>query len=506
MATRVRRTSAQGRTGSGTHDSNYEAFRARGQAAIELPLAVSELTVSPRLLYSELMEKSPAPEQDAASRAFRRVWFALSTVGFVLALGYSQIVHPWIVKRIEPAWRLETNDGYDEIARNLVDYRNYGLEPHTPTASRLPFYPLLLAALYRLSTANLTLFMQLAQAILHGATVGLVFWMGATLCGLRAGCSAAFFYALYPCALNYAARYQSEPLFTFLLTAFAFASVLAFQSPLVLSRTVLAGLLLGLTLLTRGTLVAFPVFLSGLSVSLRDKEAKRDLIKCLILAAVAAIVLVPWAVRNYARSGCFIPLSTWTWSPVYHGLGFGTHYLTELGNAEHVMERAGAEHQRALSTHGVAAGSERGIAGECYEDRVSGQLWLRRILADPFLFAWLVVRNLVLVWFVTYHTWSTAIMIGLHGPLVWLYARSFWDEGRARAPGMWVPKVLVVYFLLLHAILYPHVRYMVPVIPMLLVSVSPALGRVMNSFPDWLFGRAVGAKLGRDVRWTGDRR
>lgn len=271
----------------------------------------------------------------------RWVWIlaaALLTVRLALIAAY-----PALADRV-PDWRWDNNDGYDTLAIHWLETGVYGLEPGLPTALRLPLYPALIAAVYRLAGGPVPAGVMLVQALLSVGTGLLLYDMTVRLFGRRAGLAAALVFLVHPQVNNFVFRCATETLFLFLVTALCHqaAAFLRTRRP---RHLLLAALAMGLSLLTRQTLAplagAAVLLLPGASVFAPRRERKRRLAWALAAIAAGMAVLAPWLLRNRRQAGEWV-LQTWTGQPMCQGLYVSRHLeeffarrrtLTELDQA-----------------------------------------------------------------------------------------------------------------------------------------------------------------------------
>ena len=179
------------------------------------------------------------------------------------------------------------------------DLSSTGYDPErgVPTSFRAPLYPAFLALVYALSGTGLARFLaaRLAQAILLGAPLApLTYLAGRRLLpdDDRAARLASIAVAVYPMLLLFPIGLGTENLF-FLLLLLSFLFLLrCAQNPGILNALA-AGVLLGLTALTRSVILPF----AGLAVIWAWFALRRRRTAMLILLGLA-VTITPWIVRN----------------------------------------------------------------------------------------------------------------------------------------------------------------------------------------------------------------
>ena len=167
-----------------------------------------------------------------------------------------------------------------------------------------PVYPYFLAVLYGLTgtfeTARWT------QATIGALLVPAVGLAGARALSPRAGLWAAAVTALYPELVWFSVHFWSETLFMVLLW-WGIERLLAADTSGRLGVAVSAGLLWGLAILTRETVLYF-VPLAALWLATRAAPGAR--LRAGVFLVAALVVVAPWTYRNWLEFQAFVPVST----------------------------------------------------------------------------------------------------------------------------------------------------------------------------------------------------
>jgi len=189
---------------------------------------------------------------------------------------------------------------YVSVAEHLLDDGVYGEEPGVPFALVPPAYPLFLAGIFALSGRSLML-VRLGQVIAGVIAVWLTYLAGKEAFSERVGLGAALICAIYPPFVLYVAPYLTEALYIPLFALYLVFLVRSLKAPTV-KYAALSGIGFGLTMLTKETLIAFPLALPAIfwwaRVSFR--QAGRY---ALVFVVMTLLVLSPWLARNYATFG-----------------------------------------------------------------------------------------------------------------------------------------------------------------------------------------------------------
>jgi 4-amino-4-deoxy-L-arabinose transferase-like glycosyltransferase len=205
---------------------------------------------------------------------------------------------------------------YEELARNLL--AGYGIATDTgscyidpggtPTSLWGFLYPAFLASVFGMfgdSYKAVFLF----QALINTFLCLVVFLFGARLFGERYGYAAAGITALHIYFIYFCRSLYTEILFVTLFTAAILAAYRAWESGK--NRDfLLAGILLGLSALTRSVAFYFFPFLAAAMVLGSVKPRRRTLGGLCITAAGLALVILPWTARNALVHGEFVLLDT----------------------------------------------------------------------------------------------------------------------------------------------------------------------------------------------------
>ncbi len=180
--------------------------------------------------------------------------------------------------------------------------------PGEPTAFWSPAYPFALAGVFKVFGVSITS-AKVLNAVLGGLTIPFVYGLGSQIFDRRVGLGAAGVFAVFPNAIAWTPLLFPEQLFVLLFVA-ALWVLIAFPTTEEGRWTPVAvfGALVALATLTRGQgavlipiAVVFWLGRSGWRPALRSTA---------ISLLAAAVVIVPWTVRNAVELHAFIPIST----------------------------------------------------------------------------------------------------------------------------------------------------------------------------------------------------
>lgn len=190
------------------------------------------------------------------------------------------------------------------IAVNLVESGSYQLLKGVPSIDYEPLYPSLMALSYKIFGMNwlgLTLF----QGILFALSSWLLFLIGTSLMDERAGFIAVLYHSFYPYLFSYSLSIYDTTLFVFLYLLIV--HLLIHQNENLYKYGMIGGVL-GLALLTRGSVIAFiPIFF--LYILLKSSKPFNLLLilkRFSTLGLFCLLVLSPWLLRNYQLTSKWI--------------------------------------------------------------------------------------------------------------------------------------------------------------------------------------------------------
>jgi 4-amino-4-deoxy-L-arabinose transferase-like glycosyltransferase len=215
-----------------------------------------------------------------------------------------------------PALFSPDTPGYLEPAANLVAGRGYVTNAGVPYIAREPGYPALIALNYLLWGQS-DYPVKVTQAALAALMCLPIFVIGQVVFDEAVGLLAALILALYPTLIPGVGFILTETFFTFLLSV-AMALLVVFLQLRRWWVLGLAGITLGLAILTRSGLLIFP-FLMALGFLVTARFKKQAVINSLLLLASTLVVVLPWTIRNYLAFGQFIPVHVAGGTSLYHG-------------------------------------------------------------------------------------------------------------------------------------------------------------------------------------------
>lgn len=207
------------------------------------------------------------------------------------------------------------------IARSILEEGTYRVGAPTPELAaknvrygnedalfKAPLYQYFLAGVFAISGLGFALFFPL-QALLGGLAAGFLALIGRDLFGSwRVGAYAGLAAAAHPVLVNAASQPYNEPLFLALLLGTIWCFVRWLKTGAV--RDVLGcGLLGGLAILCRETAGPLLLVLLAYALVARPFGVRRAVAATAVTAGVAALLVIPWSIRNYLSTGAVVPVS-----------------------------------------------------------------------------------------------------------------------------------------------------------------------------------------------------
>lgn len=266
-------------------------------------------------------------------------WPALLLIALTLALRLGVLLLNY---QADPGRIIAVDtSSYEQTAAALLDTGRFALSPDKPTEPdifRTPGYPLFIAGIYSIFGRSL-LAVAVAQVLLSGAVLAMVYGLANMLWGGRAALAALLLLCLDTSSFLYSQMILSEALFTFFLMAMAVAAARFFTEPRPSSGWVfLAGALLALATWTRPVSYYLIAPLS-LLLFIHLRARRLSWIKttaCLLLFILPWMALVGgWRYRNQRLTG---------YSRYSHIEGLN---LMRYGAADVVAQRDGISREQA---------------------------------------------------------------------------------------------------------------------------------------------------------------
>jgi 4-amino-4-deoxy-L-arabinose transferase-like glycosyltransferase len=213
---------------------------------------------------------------------------------------------------------------YLSIAQCVSTGAGYGMEPGTPTAVRVPVYPLYIAALFRLFSSSIEVALR-GNALLVVLLPLLTFALALPAFGRKTAVIAAFVCALNPAIYYFGlSEAYAEAMFAVVLCAATVmwqrahllgppdesqGSADLVQGQIRYLYALAAGVLFGVASLTRTGLLGLPFCIVLAEVIVQRKQTL-SFKKAIVFCLASVLTVFPWALRNHNVLGAWIFSST----------------------------------------------------------------------------------------------------------------------------------------------------------------------------------------------------
>lgn len=402
----------------------------------------------------------------------RSILLTLIVVGFLLRLGMALrtgIAEPPVSDGIEfdtYAWNVAQGRGYRGMSADVSDRDHL-------TAYRPPVPSLVWAALYRVFGHRYDV-VRITHCLIGAGTIALVFGVGRLAFSERIGLWAAGAFTVYPLAIFSVTWMEAETISLALFMGYILVSLQFAQRPR-LWPALVAGILLGLTLLARGSAVfMFP--LAGLWVVWQFRKNWREMALALLIPAAAVLTLVPWIVRNYRIFHRFIPIST-----------MGGSALLQANNRIVVTDPLYFGYTVWDTKIPEYADALRAPNDEWERDHVAQELAVQWLKDNKDKWGFLVAQKLKRAFtpFLQSHApalyrWTNLLT---WGPVLVLFALSFfptWIQHLRTANGGWLIHMAILHFVANTVIFHGLLRYRFSIEPLCLILAAVSVEFVWN--------------------------
>ena len=443
---------------------------------------------------SEFAAQKPAPPRSSCE-AFHPTW-RVFWVAFLVRVLYMTLAHTYHLRTDGDHFQFGWEMG--RVARALVTGYGYA-DPfigHTgPTTWVPPLYPLLIAAVFKvfgIYTLRSAWVILAINSFFSALTALTTYEIAARCFNRRVAVWAAWIWALYPAAMQYAVRWIWEmTLSTWLLSLIL---VLALRMRRVgelpstadlgphsnkdgrtLQRWLIFGALWGILALSNPSLLLF-LPACGLWVLHESRDLRRQFGFAFISALVFILCVSPWMVRNSLVFHRFIPMRANFGAELYLGNGPGAMgFLMEYNHPYEAPDQLRLYKQM----------------GEVAYAQMRGRVAKKYIESDPRLFLRNSIKRVYFFWISVPHpssgawyieavrvaNFSFASIAGLFGlvlalmrriPAAWLFAWAFLS----------IP--LIYYFVTVHA------RFRDPLEPLIAILAVYLFQSAEKRWPRWI--------------------
>lgn len=199
--------------------------------------------------------------------------------------------------------------GFDLPAQHWLAGEGMGVAAYCPTSYRAPGFIFYLISVYGLFGRS-ALALGIGQIFWGLLVVGLAYVLGRRVFSPAAGTVAACICAVYPYAVYHdITGFYFTAIFSCVMLGLVISIIESVRRESIAWAT-FSGLLLGIGLLFRGTILIAAPFLALWVVWQGKNNRRKAVMQAVCMACAAIAVLMPWWVRNYEVHGRFVFLTT----------------------------------------------------------------------------------------------------------------------------------------------------------------------------------------------------
>ena len=349
---------------------------------------------------------------------------------------------------VAPARPLTWDDtiSWDSVAWNLLNKRGFTEIDGTPTHVRPPVYPIFLALVYKFFGRNYTI-VHLIQTIISSLIIVLIYLLSNKFFNdIRIAFFSAMICAIWPAFIVYTGIIGTETLYSFIFILFLYFLYIA-HTKLDIKYYILSGIVLGITNLTRSTIVFYPLFLIVIEYLIK-KDVKK-IKNILLMFVLSMLIVLPWTIRNYKVFGRFLLINTsagelfWagTYGPwdgyIKHNRDEYFHSLFNLRNP--------VDNERKMFREGV-----------------------KNIINNPGIFLKLTIKKFFRLWFKPVGQELVEKKYKILGKVMYLvqtiiFVTFLYGFIKAYSEKMIPILAMFIYFAVMHNLITPLPRYRIPI-------------------------------------------
>lgn len=241
-----------------------------------------------------------------------KILFLIIGLGLIIRVFYVLIMAPNSI--IFP-------DGiqYEEIAKNLLKGEGFsigtGLYPYQH--NRAPAYPAFIAFIYLFFGTDIV-WIKIAQSLLSVLTILPIYGLGMMIFDRRVALTASIFMAIDPFFIFFTGLILGEILFMAFLSSSLFFLYIGVKNNKYLFLSV-GSFMMGAAILTRSSLLIFPLFIAVWIMLEKRGGIKRALSSCFLFVILVYMTLLPWVIRNYSVYHAMVPVTIGGGVTLYEG-------------------------------------------------------------------------------------------------------------------------------------------------------------------------------------------
>lgn len=375
---------------------------------------------------------------------------------------------------------------YESIATNILSGKGftfYHMQIHYKSYCE-PFYPFFSAVIYFLTHHNVFI-LELMQAFFSCLISVVIYFLSLDLFGRRVAFLSAILVALHPGLIIYTIKLH--PLtFDALFISLSLFAMLKLAKSLNYRNTIIAGLMGGLCVLTRPTILVFLPLALAYILKTRKTGFMKSMSYAFIFFIFSGMVFLPWTLRNYIIQRQFILTRSNT--PYVFWLGNNPHFsgsaLTKEGGG--ILDLAPPGFKANIEKLDEAGQNKEFLNASLKYIKQYPLGFMERTLKKFYYFWWFTPQTGLLypdMWFILYKTvYFFIFMFALLG-LYFTYKEGMFNHR--------IETVLIVFVMLsvsmIQSLFYIETRHRWAIEPVLLIFSSKGFIHIFYSIKIALF-------------------
>ena len=379
---------------------------------------------------------------------------------------------------------------YNRLALSILERGEFGWRPGHLTAIRPPLYPAFLALIYKVFGPESYNAVRLIQIFLSLASGWLIYSLAKRIFHEeRVALLATGLFLFYPSLLLFNYLLLTEILFIFLFLLSVWFLLYFKRS---FRNLFIAGIFWGLASLTRSVIYPLTPFVA-LFLIFASSSKKRGLLAAALFLSATILTLSPWVIRNYRVFGHFVAVDTMGGLNLY----MGNYEHTPLhrawaavsnppeiawyrGHEEELKELNEAERQRWAIKKALEFMKEHPGLTALRTLIKTANFWQleRTIIAGMQKGIFLGLQNKITKVILTLSillAYVTVAILGFSGLLLrilnhrgsYAFSQNYIHKGRTEKFADRLILLIISYFTAIHAVVFGHSRYHLPLIPLL---------------------------------------
>lgn len=445
------------------------------------------------------IDAAPVPFHSLIGNRHTRLAVAVLAAAFIVKAALLFVVLPAVSESVSPTYSIGFADLYDLIGDNVARGIGYRVEPDmNETMIREPGYPLFLAGVFTIGGYNIEA-ARFANLLL---AVGIAFMMMRLARRVTGDTATALvgtlLFLFYPGTLVSEARGGIEIVFIFVVMLFMLAVHQAVEKG-ERWRYLVAGALLGVVVLFRGSPMLFPGFLLGyfLLTAKTVADGRRVILNIGALVLGMVVVMTPWVSRNYLLTGKMVLTATVQGVSAQEGQ-FTCQRLSPEREFWQLQNDASMARNELASQLGLPfKGFYYQLFYSARDEMTFNDSLLSSVATNyrnnPMLLPRCVAQNLFFNFWFLGKTWpATALNAVVQVPLLAFALGGvylLWKRSQLTRVALILG--FIVYIVAVHVLIIAHARHSVPIVPFLSMLASISLMATWRSCRARFAGEAV---------------